>query len=83
MNKFYTPNPLNNLLSKSPKILFPEDEVLKNDKDFLLLMSLNLISDEDDAEPNDALIDFLFNYSKSIDVVHLKTNKNTCVFNKN
>ena len=86
MKHLYNLNSNISLLKRTPKIFITNPDVQKEnekDKDFLLLSILNMLDNETDLEPDNNLIEYLFNYSKSLDVQRLKGNKNLCLFNKN
>jgi len=55
----------------------------KRSKDFDLLSALSMVESDTDVEPSDAIIEFLLNYSKSLNVQHLSNCKKVCVFNNN
>lgn len=84
MKHLYNLNNNASLLSRNPNLLSsdnPEKQTKKN-SDFDLLFALSIIDSESDEEPSEALIDYLLNYSRSLDVQRLNNN-NVCVFNKN
>jgi len=84
MKHLYNLNSNSELLNLSPKNnTFNNKLSLEDDKDINLLTSLCLFDTDDDEEPDDDLIQFLFNYSSSLGVHHSAVSDTVCVYNKN
>lgn len=73
MTKLYTPQPLSDLLSRSELLFSTNTENTGNtDADLMLLTALSEIENDRNDEPSESLINFLLNYSKSLDVKTIK-----------
>ena len=85
MKHLYNLNSNTSLLSRNPNQVDFNNLQTKSKKDrcFDLLYALSMIESESDLEPSDVLIEYLLNYSKSLDVHHLSNSNGVCVFNKN
>jgi len=86
MKHLYNLNSNISLLKRTHQNFISNTDVQKEeakDKDFLLLSILNLLDNDSEEEPDNNLIEYLFNYSRSLDVQRLKGNKTVCLFNKN
>jgi len=85
MKNLYTPQNNTDLINTTQQLfnLNEASSSLDNNKDLFLLSSLSMLENENNEEPNDKIIEFLFNYSKSMQVYNGKKSNISCVLVKN